>query len=181
MGLLKKYITSSEVFENVTLQHRVNEYKSLLKNGSQLSVAKAAAMINASLLELLERLIYGRGAQTRFDEALSSYLDAYLADNLKVTTIAEQFHMSVSQLERMTRTYFGMGVIALYNQKRLSRACVLLNNSWQSVSEIARLVGFNDAANFSNFFRKQIGLSPSFYRNRVLRKSEGAMSESSDM
>ena len=177
VDLLNKYIVTSAIFENASLQHRADEYISLLKNGSQLSAARAAAMINSSLLELLERLIYGRGAQTRFDEALSSYLDAYLADNLKVSAIADQFHMSVSQMERLTRTYFGMGVIALYNQKRLRRACILLNNGWQSVSEIAHQVGFSDAANFSNFFRKQIGLSPTNYRNRMLRKNEGAADE----
>ena len=73
-----------------------------------------------------------------------------------------------------------MGVIALYNQKRLSHACILLNNGWQSVSEIARQVGFSDAANFSNFFRKQIGLSPTNYRNRMLRRNEGAVDERSE-
>ena len=171
-GLLKKYIVTSAIFENVSFVHQADEYLALLKNGSQLSAAKAAVMVSAALVELMERMVYGRGAQTRFDAALSSFLDAYLADNLKVNAIAEQFHMSVSQLERLTRTYFGMGVIALYNQKRLSRACVLLNNSWQSVSEIARIVGFSDAANFSNFFRKQIGLSPTQYRNRTLRRAE---------
>lgn len=170
--LLKKYIVTSATFENVSLVHQADTYISLIKNGSQLSAAKAAVMINSALIELLERMIYGRNNQTRFDEALSSYMDAYLADNLKVNTIAEQFHMSVSQLERLTRTYFGMGVIALYNQKRLNRACVMLNNGWQSVSEIARLVGFSDSANFSNFFRKQIGLSPTQFRNRTLRRND---------
>ena len=52
-----------------------------------------------------------------------------------------------------------------YLQKlRCSYACRYLNNTEHSIKELASLLGFKDEFYFSNWFKKQMGCAPSFYR-----------------
>ena len=53
-------------------------------------------------------------------------------------------------------------------QERVSNAKRLLEECNLSVTEVAVAVGFINAAHFSTVFRKQLGLSPSAYRRRLV-------------
>ena len=39
--------------------------------------------------------------------------------------------------------------------------------TWNSVSEVAFGLGFNDTAYFSRFFSKRVGISPAAYRKKM--------------
>ena len=51
------------------------------------------------------------------------------------------------------------------NDYFLTEAQKYLNFTDYSISEIAYLLNFNDAAYFSRFFKKEVGLNPKDYRN----------------
>lgn len=162
MGLIKAHIKTSAMIRHIRLAEHVDEFLNLMTNNSAVARVKACMMMNQALIESVENYVYGD--KERFDGKLSSYIEANLADKLTAQRIADHFHLSVSQLERLSRKYFGMGVVALYNQKRVVQARVLLSNSDMRIGEIAQRTGFSEMTNFSNFFAKNMGMSPSSFR-----------------
>lgn len=151
------------VFEHLTFLQRARRIETLLSNGSPLDVIKASTLICEGLTEVLERLEYGEHG--RIDSQITEYLETHIADRLHVETIARHFCMSPTQLQRICHRYFGMSVMALYSQKRLNKAKVLLMSTENSINEIAWAVGFEETANFSAFFTKNAGMTPSRYRH----------------
>jgi AraC-like DNA-binding protein len=162
--LLNAYIKNPVITQDFTAAERAEEMLRLLANNSTVARSRACMIMGTALLNAIECIVYGD--DERFDERLSEYLEQHLSENLSTARIAENFHISIPQLERLSRRYFGSGVIALYNQKRLSRACALLTSTAKSVSEIAQETGFFDASHFSGFFSRNMGKSPSKYRKR---------------
>lgn len=169
VGLLRELVKTPVVVRKVALAEQGDVLMHQIANSSSFANARTALMLAQSLLDILDTLAFGD--KERFDEKFSAYLEAHMADKLTVQQVAEYFHMSVSQTERMCRKFFDMGVIAVYNQKRYSKARALCKNTQLRVGEIAQRVGFQDAASFSTFFSKRAGESPSAYRERVFRKT----------
>ena len=64
-----------------------------------------------------------------------------------------------------------MTVTDCINKTRIRQALILLNTSELSIGDIASRCGFPDANYFSRVFRRQQGLSPKQYRDRI-RKGE---------
>ena len=141
-----------------------SEFVPLMVTGSVVAQSRVILLCLEALTNMVENIIYD--GETNFDTRLSYYLESRLDERLTTKQIAEHFHMSVPQLERLSRRYFGSGVVALYNQKRLVRARTLLNNTEKSISEIAQETGFYDASHFSGFFSRLVGMSPSKWRKR---------------
>jgi AraC-like DNA-binding protein len=57
----------------------------------------------------------------------------------------------------------------LLSESRLRRAVQWLDHTNKPINEIARELGYTDAANFSRAFRRRTGLSPSDFRDGVKR------------
>jgi AraC-like DNA-binding protein len=69
----------------------------------------------------------------------------------------------------------GQSLRSMSQRIRHERACQLLADRQQSISQIAYRLGYGDVANFSHAFRKQAGQSPRTYR-QVLESFEAARS-----
>lgn len=133
---------------------------------SRIESARRAVLLDALLIKLLTA--HTRAGAQRFDMRLSEYIDGCLGDSLSLEDVAAEFHMSVPQLERMTRRHFGSSVMELRSQRRMAEAQALLLSSSLSVAAIAQRLGFCDQSHFGHFFRKRCGESPGRYRARAL-------------
>ena len=138
--------------------------------GNRIAGARQATLLDAIMIRLLTA--HTRAGAERFDMRLSEYVDAHLQEKITLEAVAAEFHMSVPQLERMTRRHFGGGVMELRSQRRLNRARLMLTASEESISKIAEELGFCDLAHFSHFFRQRCGVSPSEYRREVHREKQ---------
>jgi len=83
---------------------------------------------------------------------------------------AAELYMSSAHLERKCRELFGMGFAALSARKRFELACVQLVSTEFRVADIGDALGFSEVSNFSAFFKRFAGVSPSEYRRRYLRE-----------
>ena len=72
------------------------------------------------------------------------------------------------RLSSIFRQHLGMTVFAYIREARLRRGQELLADSALEVQDIAELVGFRSAGNFTTAFRERLGLTPSQFRQQAL-------------
>lgn len=89
-----------------------------------------------------------------------------LADPWTPDSLAEQVHLSRSQLTRAFSAVLGVSPMAYLRQMRVERMAELLSSTDLSIAEAARSVGWADAKYASRSFRVYYGISPSEFRSR---------------
>ena len=87
-----------------------------------------------------------------------------LGQRITVTDLARLLSVSRSHLEQEFVRVLGRAPGEEIRRLRIERAKELLRTSAGSVTEIAGLLGFERSCNFSEFFRKYTGMTPSAYR-----------------
>jgi YesN/AraC family two-component response regulator len=93
-----------------------------------------------------------------------AYLHQHFHHPLTREEIADGIGMSEDYLTRIFNREIGISPWDYLNRYRIFRAKELLVQTDNSISQIARRVGFSDPAYFSRVFRKLTGSSPSHYR-----------------
>jgi len=96
---------------------------------------------------------------------ICDYVFWHLAENLKVSQVANYFGYNEKYLTTFFKQRAGISLKQYILQVKMDRAKADLSESTEPVSQIAFRLGFSDAHNFSNAFHKVTGLSPSEYRD----------------
>lgn len=97
------------------------------------------------------------------------HLQEFATDNIDSGTLAELCFLSTSRFYELFRTEFGLTPLEYRNKLLIRRAKALLAAADISVGEVAFATGFENAAYFSRFFKKQVGMSPSEYAKTILK------------
>ena len=100
-----------------------------------------------------------------FDSPLSdaiAYVETHLNQQITVQQMAEAAGYHVSHFTRLFQSRMGI-------QKKTETATQLLTSTDLSIASIADSLGFGSQFYFSNFFKKQTGMTPSSYRRLYLR------------
>jgi len=93
------------------------------------------------------------------------YINDNLADpDLSSQQIALHSGLSLRHLNRLFNQEFNMPVFQYVQQKRLEKACVLLENPGISISQTAQYCGFRQSSHFSAWFSRHTRHSPRAYR-----------------
>ena len=100
------------------------------------------------------------GAQRR---RLAEFIEAHLAEELRLATLAELAGLSPYHFARAFRQSFGAPPHRYHTARRIERAKLLLQSS-RSVTEVALAVGYAETSSFSAAFRRITGIPPSAYR-----------------
>lgn len=93
-----------------------------------------------------------------------SYVQANYAEKLRLATAAQLCDLSPCQFSRSFKKENGVAFRDFVVKTRIQRAAELMKESRISVTEAAFFVGFNDLSYFARMFRRQLGVSPSHYR-----------------
>jgi AraC family transcriptional regulator, transcriptional activator of pobA len=124
-----------------------------LQPATNMYIAHTAAARTASLfLELLERQfpIDSPRQQLRLRSA---------------NDYATQLSVHVNHLNAVLKESTGETTTQLIGKRLLQEAQHILKHTNWNISEVAYSLGFEDVAYFSNFFKKQMGVSPATFRN----------------
>lgn len=100
-------------------------------------------------------------------EAATQFINDRFSEDLTVFTLAEQFHVARNYFSRLFKKEMGEGCNEYITRKRIERAKQLLADSRLKTYEIAEQVGYHDTNYFSLAFKKNTGLSPKEYRDRL--------------
>jgi AraC-like DNA-binding protein len=95
---------------------------------------------------------------------VAEWLYENVQDNIRVEDICSVFHVSKSVLEKRFSEKFGIGVIAYYKSLKIKKAQQLLKNSNLQIREISHQLGFCNASQFAQVFKKHTGTSPKEFR-----------------
>lgn len=110
-------------------------------------------------------------AQT-FDSPLSdaiAYVETHLNEQITVQQMAEAAGYHVSHFTRLFQSRMGISPGQFILQKKTETATQLLTSTDLPIASIADSLGFGSQFYFSNFFKKQTGMTPSSYRRLYLR------------
>jgi AraC-like DNA-binding protein len=88
-------------------------------------------------------------------------LRSHLEDSPQQPTLAQQVGVSDRTLQRGFKIVFGVTPFAYLTQQRMKCAKELLQESHQTIADIATQVGYASPSQFAAAFRRQFGISPS--------------------
>ena len=104
---------------------------------------------------------YARIARECFDENVHS--------EISVDAVADILGVSRTYLYKIFVNAYGISPRAYLSEARILRAKELLSAGKDTISAVAREVGYEDVLEFSKFFSRKTGISPSEYRKMKAR------------
>jgi len=113
-------------------------------------------------------------AEQKTDETASRFLlvKKYIDDNFSdcdfsLERLSTEFSYNKKYISNAFKKHFKVGIVEYVNIMRINHACVLIEQKYTSVSDIAFLCGYDDPMYFSRVFKKRMGMSPREYMKIV--------------
>ena len=82
-----------------------------------------------------------------------------------IEQLAAEHQISISQLQKVFRSIYGVPIYKYLREYRLEQAAVALQKTVKSITEIALDAGFTNPGKFSETFKRRYGMTPTDYRN----------------
>ncbi len=120
--------------------------------------------------QFVDRKVLSGLTVTKFNESLNEYFtDEHLEEKglPTVNFMASQLHLSPKYLSDLLKQETGKTALELIHLSVISKAKNMLVAGEHSISEIAYRLGFENPPYFSRLFRKEVGMSPREYKNRL--------------
>ncbi len=95
---------------------------------------------------------------------LHNLISACYTQNISLSELANQLHLSARQLNRIIKANYGCTYKEIITQKRIKAATNLLKAGNMSISDISQKVGYNSLKGFYKAFKKYYDCTPSEYR-----------------
>lgn len=134
--------------------------------------------ICTGLVTLIARQIAARGTGKRAAtldhrahhvSIVKDFLLRHLDHELNLREVAAHVQLSEEYLARLFKQATGQTVFDYLRRARFDQARTLLSSSELNVTEISQRCGFGSVSAFSRSFKRELGLSPSEYRDQTLR------------
>jgi two-component system, response regulator YesN len=129
--------------------------------------------VKGELLELA-RMIAEKVSETRHSsngtaivENVRQYMDRHYANEISLTSLADQFHINSAYLSEMFKELVGQNFSDYLVNLRMDKARSLLMDEQLKIIEIAHLVGYSNSGYFSTVFKKRFGQKPLDYRKSM--------------
>lgn len=128
-------------------------------------------------------ILYFRDISTNYREkennndrgklALFKEVEQYILDNIKeefdLEMISAKFNLSPFYFSRIFKDVLGYNFSDYINVVRIRKAKELLKDDSESIKEICYTVGYSDPNYFSKVFKKYEGVTPTEYKNKVIK------------
>lgn len=93
------------------------------------------------------------------------YLQEHIyEEDLSLSRLADTFRVSESTISRRIRSFTGYNFLDYVTGRRIAHACTLLTETDMPIQDIAAATGYLNDVTFRRLFKKQMGLTPSEYR-----------------
>ena len=93
------------------------------------------------------------------------YINQHIHEKIKVSTIAKEFYISQSTLERKFKEYLGATSLEYIKSRKMILSAKMLRDG-ESVFNAGQNVGYQDNSYFIEVFKQHYGITPSQYRSK---------------
>lgn len=97
---------------------------------------------------------------------MDAHFNRYFANSSGEALLAKDLGVSRRHLDRILHKHYGMGYRQKVARIRLEVACDLLKKTKQPLQRIGERVGYSNPSNFTVFFKREMGMTPSQYRQK---------------
>lgn len=150
------------------LWHEVKQHQGLRRLAAFCAfLAELAACTDYRLLSSVQ--LQGDDDEASLDkiEVVVNRVMQRMSEPLSAAALAAEFGMSESSFSRFFRKATGNTFTEFVNRIRINRACQLLMETDQRITDICFEVGFNNVANFNRRFQQIKGVTPSAFRREA--------------
>ncbi len=170
----KRFFIKEEPLHDIGLSATIVElYDDIIELASQ-EKSGYQQIISSIVLHILGSVYYKKRNRTFADNRVIDKINEArilmretIEEPLSPEDIASNLGLGYSWFRRMFKEYTGVSPAQYQMQLRLSRAKELLIGTSLNVSEIAYRLKFENAGQFSTFFKKKEKLTPSQFRERA--------------
>lgn len=145
---------SNNPMKSLLIKSRLYEFLYLLFN-------------NIPYTQLTPNKIQKRNYNLKLIQNIIIYLNKNFTEVINVKELADIFNVSYHHLCHLFKEYTNSSIIQYITTARIDKSLTYLKNSDYSISEIAGLVGYDDANYFSRTFKKVMNMSPKEYIKSV--------------
>lgn len=128
------------------------------------------AVLAGLLTEIIStvRHLHGDAGRKLSEEArqMKNHIDQHWQQPFSLEELCRISGKSATQTLRIFKRDWNITPGAYYHQRRFAMAASYLTNTNNTVRDIAMLLGFANEFHFSQWFKKQSGISPKFYRQQ---------------
>ena len=107
------------------------------------------------------------GDTSRSIQAVIEYIQQHYQEyDLTVSSVADRFHLSVSNLSHQFKTATGVKLSVYIDSLRIERAKHLLTTTTMTIGEISASNGYTSPSSFIRRFKQLTAVTPKEYRMR---------------
>ena len=131
----------------------------------KLKVLELLLFLNsADLPALREKRTYITRTQADTVRAIRAYLVEHLDQRITLPELSARFDIPLTTMKQTFKTVYGDTIGVYIQSYRMQKAMWLLQETNQTITDIAGQVGYQNASKFSEVFRQFAGATPSEYR-----------------
>ncbi|MFS0855627.1 MULTISPECIES: response regulator [Paenibacillus] len=139
-----------------------------LKELKQTMDKVAGELTRMDKLRLADKWFPDKTAQEPTDHPelnrMITYIEEHFAEDVTLKRLAEYVRMDASYVSDLFKKKMGITMTHFIQNRRVQAAKMLLTETEKTVSEIGRLVGFENDNYFIKIFKRWCGLTPNEYR-----------------
>jgi two-component system response regulator YesN len=114
--------------------------------------------------------LVSRSHSNRYDSIVRKamkFIEEHFAEAISVKDVADEVCVSESYFKSIFKKTSGYSYSEYLTRVRMDKAKELLHSTQKTVTEIAMEVGFHTPTSFSTLFRREVGMSPTQYKNQL--------------
>ena len=144
---------------------------SLLRQRKSLQEIYMAKLTEGKEIAVAEALTPSQPQITPYDEQFMQKVMEFIEeqmDNAELTIdeFAEHLMLSRTIFYRKLKSIIGLTPVDFIREVRIKRAAQLIDSGEYNFSQVAYMTGFNDPKYFSKCFKKQMGVTPTEYKDK---------------
>lgn len=167
----KPFIPLDEsLFDEITSIIRKLNYYSASLNRSDQDISRTYLQLILALCSKEKINLIDTGFQTKSHSNISGFkklLESHVSQNKTVSFYADHYGMSTHNFSKKVKLVFDKPPSKLIKERLVLESKRRLHLTFSSIKQIANELGFKDEFYFSRFFKKEVGVSPKFFREKT--------------
>ena len=167
--MLYNNIPKSNILAEEKMQNFVNIISDIVEAEGDFSHTIKVGLMNQLLANILPEFELKPRIKTNNTtlQSVLKYCTKNFASDLTLDILAEDLHISKFHISHLLNQKLGISFSAYLNNIRVHKACSLLNNSENKISDISEEVGFGSIRSFNRAFKSVMDMTPLEYRNQI--------------